>query len=391
MVWSPELWRQELEGMVEKCAQKVLAELEEEVMGRLKVLSEDIIGRICLPDLAKKVESDLQNGIYDGIGLSVPQNLPLNQEVSLELINEPVVKEPIKESVDEPVKESFESLWYAFCIVKEEQTVWPLINGIEDLPCQIIWQDSPFESEESQVPGSERPLGLLACAVPESEYDEIPLHEHLQDLAWVEIRARRHEEVLLEIMKVTTIIPLPFGTIFREKDHIQSQLRNHRRFWQLELARLAGHYEMQLKFLVDPQKLEVFLEKNLPYSGEQGGGGYFLKRQWEKKLEAEQEALIDTYSESLFQDLKSMSVEVKLTGKEETLPNGLKQIFTAQFLLIQENRPAWEEILQTFDQKADSLGFILEITGPWPTYHFAGLDKLGKLNEEERHSGGNKQ
>jgi hypothetical protein len=359
MVWSPELWHQELEDMVEKCAQKVLAELEEEVMERLKVLSEDIIGRICLPDLAEKVELTL----VDGIRLSVPQE--------------------------------FKSLWYAFCIVKEgqteEQTVWPLINGVEDSPCQIIWQDSLFKSEESQVPGSDRPLGILACAVPESEYDEIPLHEHLQDLAWVEIRARKHEEVLLEIMKVTTIIPLQFGTIFREKDHIQSQLRNHWRFWQLELARLAGRYEMQLKFLVDPQKLQLFLVKNLPYSGEQGGGGYFLKRQWEKKLEAEQEALIDTYSESLFQDLKSITVEAKLTGKEETLPSGLKQIFTAQFLLSQQNRPAWEEILQTFDQKADSLGFILEITGPWPTYHFAGLDKFGKLNEEERQGGGNKQ
>ena len=188
-------------------------------------------------------------------------------------------------------------------------------------------------------------------------------------------------------MEITTIIPMPFGTIFWEKGQIESQLITNREYWQHELDRLAGHYEMQLKLLVDPQKLQLVLEEKLPYSGNQGGGGYFLRRQWEKKLEAEKEGLIDNYSESLFRDLKRITVEVKLLGKEETQPSRLYHIFTAQFLLAQENRQAWEELLQAFDQETDSLGFVLDVAGPWPTYHFAGLDKLDELNEEERNSG----
>ncbi|MHB8124448.1 MAG: GvpL/GvpF family gas vesicle protein [Desulfitobacteriaceae bacterium] len=408
MVWSPEQWRQEVEYLVERSAQKVLAELEEEVMSRLKAMSKDIMERICLPESVKAVELDFE----DGIRLLDLHNLPVKQELPKEPVEEatkePVeeaTKEPVEEATKEPVEEAtkeaveeatkeqgeYHSLWYAFGIVKEEQIVWPLVIGIENSPCQIIWQDSSFNTEESQpMLVSEGSLGILVCAVPESEYDEIALHEHLQDLAWVEIRARRHEEVLLEIMEITTIIPLPFGTIFRGKDQIKSQLISHWKNWQLEMARLIGHYEMQLKLLVDPRKLQQFLEEKLPYSGEQSGG-YFLRRQWEKKLEVEQEALIDTYSESLFQDLKSLTVEAMLLGKEETLPSGLKQIFTAQFLLTKQNKPAWEELIHTFDQKTDCLGFVLEIAGPWPTYHFAGLDKLDELNEEERNSGGNKQ
>ncbi len=381
MAWSPEQWRQDVEGLIEKCAQKVLAEIEEEVMGRLKSLSKDIIERICLPDSVTPVELDLE----DRIRLLGSQNSPVNKEATKEL-----AMEQAKESAKEPAKELGELniLWYAFGIIQEEQIVWPLVNGIEDSPCRVIWQDSSFNSEESQQNlNSKGHLGILVCAVPESDYNETALHEHLQDISWVENRVRKHEQVLLETMEITTIIPMPFGTIFRGKGQIESQLRSNRDYWQHELARLAGHYEMQLKLLVDPRKLQLVLEEKLPYSGDQGGGGYFLRRQWEKKLEAEKEGLIDNYSESLFRDLKRLTAEAKLLGKEETQPSGLKHIFTAQFLLAQESRRAWEELLQAFDQETDSLGFVLDVAGPWPTYHFTGLDKFDGLNEEERNSG----
>lgn len=375
MAWSPEQWQQDVEDLVEKCAQKVLAEIEEEVMGRLKALSKDIIERICLPDLDIAVELDLE----DGIGLLGSQNTPLNKKE---------IKEETKEASKELAMEPGKELWYAFGIIQKEQIVWPLVNGIEDSPCQVMWQDSLFNSEESrQNLNSKGHLGILVCAVPESDYNETALHEHLENIAWVESRVRKHEQVLLETMEITTIIPMPFGTIFRGKDQIESQLISNRDYWQHELTRLAGHYEMQLKLLVDTQKLQRIIEEKLPYSGDQGGGGYFLKRQWKKKLETEKEGLIDHYSESLFGDLNRLTVEAKLLGTEETQASGLKHIFTAQFLLAQESRQAWEELLQAFDQETDSLGFILDIAGPWPTYHFTGLDKTNGLNGEERNRG----
>lgn len=270
-----------------------------------------------------------------------------------------------------PRQENEGILWYGFGIVALDSDLPGNtdIPGMEDSLCQII---------------QTRDLGMLTSEVPNSMYNEAALSRNLHDLAWVEACAVKHEQALLEIMELTTVIPLPFCTIFTSEEHIREQLEHNHDQFRREIDRLRGYHEMQLRLLVNPQLLHEHLIKADRDSKYQGGNNYLLRRQWEKNLEMAEEQLIGDHGESLYQALKRIAKETRLQGLEESArEDGLRVIFTAWFLVADKDHKPWNEQIQAFDEETDIYGFVVEIAGPFPPYHFT--------SEEEDSSGGDSQ
>src|SRR5678809_1193823 len=67
-------------------------------------------------------------------------------------------------------------------------------------------------------------LAALTSEVPSETYSEENLAEHLTDATWTAIRAMRHETVVEYVAKRTSVIPLRFGTIYRERTGIEQML-----------------------------------------------------------------------------------------------------------------------------------------------------------------------
>lgn len=348
MKWSLGGWEQKIESLVDQCADKVILEMEEVVMARLREAGETAIQRLF------KAPASLES-----------PKIELHEEAK-EPEEVKVTKKPetlISENKD-TAPPSDEEVLYAFGIINSKQTFNIDLLGMEGRPCRIVENGN---------------LGMLVCPVPRKEYDEESLHLNMEDMVWVESHARHHEETLLKIMEGSSVIPLPFCTIFTNEENIKRQLDQNSQEIQGDLLRLGNNHEMHVKLFADRKRLLEKLREELPYSGGQSGGRYFEKRQWEKKIEEELERVMDDYGESLYQVLNNIAAEVILMDKAGVVePEGLRVVFTAQYLISKECHEEWDKKLEEFDQAGDPLGFTLDVSGPWPPYHFSRL-----TNEEE--------
>ncbi|EGW36380.1 GvpL/GvpF family gas vesicle protein [Desulfosporosinus sp. OT] len=359
MKWSLGEWEKNVERLVNQCADKVSMELEEVIMERLREAGEAVIQGLFQAQSCPAV-STTEHLAASG----VEQENSLPQDLVSGLNN---ASQPSKVCVFTRA-EPDEEVLYAFGIIKANQETMVDLLGMEDRPCRIVENGN---------------LGMLVCPVPREEYTEESLHRYMEDMAWVESHARRHEETLLKAMEGRSVIPLPFCTIFTDEVNIKRQLTQNAEVLQDDLQRLENHNEMHVKLFVNRKRLLKKLQEDRPYSGEQSGGGYFQKRQWEKKMQEETERILEDYGESLYQDLNNISAEVSLLDRAGVLvPEGQNVVFAAHYLIAQERRVEWDRKLVEFDEIADPLGFILDVSGPWPPYHFS------RLNNEEEIMGG---
>ncbi|SPF44537.1 Gas vesicle synthesis GvpL/GvpF family protein [Candidatus Desulfosporosinus infrequens] len=363
MKWSLGGWEENVERLVNQCADKVILELEEVIMARLRGAGGAVIQGLFQDQSYLSVSTTEHQETLEA---EEEDNAP---QVQISDVNNPC---PISKACDfcgsDPTPNTGEELLYAFGIIEANQGDIIDLLGMEDRPCRIV---------------ENRTLGMLVCSVSRKEYNEESLHRSMEDMAWVESHARRHEEILLKTMEGRSVIPLPFCTIFIDEVNIKRQLRQNIELLQGDLHRLENHKEMHVKLFVNRKQLLEKLQENLPYSGGQSGGGYFQKRQWEKQIQEEMERLMDDYGESLYQDLNNISAEVSLFDKAGVVvPEGQQIVFAVHYLIPKERIAEWDEKLAKFDEVADPLGFILDVSGPWPPYHFSRL-----INEEETMDG----
>ncbi|MDR3601815.1 MAG: GvpL/GvpF family gas vesicle protein [Desulfosporosinus sp.] len=363
MKWSSGVWEKNVERLVNQCADKIILELEEVIMARLREAGEAVIQGLFQDESCPKVMMTKHQEASDSEKKdSVPQVLISEGKNSCQ------VSKVCDFSRTDPTPFADEEVLYAFGIIKADQEERVDLLGMKDRPCRIVENGN---------------LGMLVCSVPREEYNQESLHRYMEDMTWVGSHARRHEEILLQTMEGRTVIPLPFCTIFTNEENIKQQLAQNAKVLQEDLKRLGDHNEMHVKLFVDRKRLLEKLQEELPYSGGQSGGGYFQKRQWEKKIEEEMERVMNDYGESFYQDLNNISAEVNLLDKAGVVgQEGQQVVFAAHYLTAKERREEWDKKLAKFDELADPLGFILDVSGPWPPYHFSRL-----INEEETMGG----
>jgi len=362
MKWSPRGWEQKVERLVHQCEDKVILELEEVIMARLREAGETVIQGLFQEWSCLGVSTTEHQEVSEA---KKEDTAP--QVLISEVNNTCQVSKVCDFSRADPTPFTDEEVLYAFGIIKANPEDNVDLLGMEDRPCRIVENGN---------------LGMLVCPVPRREYNEESLHLYLEDMAWVESHARRHEETLLIVMEGRSVIPLPFCTIFTDEENIKQQLALNAEKIQGNLQRLGGHKEMHVKLIVNHKRLLEKLHEEQPYSGEQGGGGYFQKRQWEKKIAEEMERVLDDYGESLYQDLNNIAEVILLDKAGVVAPEGQQVVFAVQALLSKERHEEWDKKLVEFDEKGDPLGFILEVSGPWPPYHFS------RLTNEEATMGG---
>jgi len=357
MKWTPRGWEQKVESLVKQCEDKVILELEEVIMNRLREAGRTVIQSLFQDQSCLGVSRTEHQEASEAEKEDIAPPQVLTSEVS-NLCQVSKVCD-INRADSPPFTD--EEVLYAFCIIEAHQDDNIDLLGMEDRPCRIVENGN---------------LGMLVCPVSLREYNEESLHLYLEDMAWVESHARRHEETLLKTMEGRSVIPLPFCTIFTDEENIKRQLAQNVKQIQDDLQRLENHNEMHVKLFVNRKQLLEKLQEDLPYSGGESGGGYFQKRQWEKKIAEETERAMNDYGESLYQDLNNIAAEVILLDKAGVVvPEGQQVVFAVQYLIGKECREEWDKKLEEFDEAADSLGFILDVSGPWPPYHFSHLIK----------------
>lgn len=248
--------------------------------------------------------------------------------------------------------------------------------------------------------------GPIAAVVSRVGLDEFT-PERLQgntaeDIQWLGKVAARHNEIICQAAASSAVLPLRLGTVFCSRDSLQAMLMRCQATVAKFLEQLGNRQEWGVKLYLEKCRVEPipghtgppaphYLAKTNPLSDRKtpsanerlgdnrdlspsatSGTAYLTQKRAQLDSRRELRA-------SVYQTIES--VEQRLADKAEhycrirNLPSGLtgrteEMVFNAAFLLPSSVTASWLETVQNIHRDVSGKGLALEVSGPWPPYHF---------------------
>jgi hypothetical protein len=218
-------------------------------------------------------------------------------------------------------------------------------------------------------------LAAIVGRVPLEEFGEEHLPERLEDRVWLEQKARLHEGVLRAAAAVAPVVPLRFGTIYRDREDVRGLLESRRGELEAALEHVRGRVELGVKAWVDRAALSCTLGGGAAPDEPRSGRAYLQQRRDEQRLAGEVTARCAELAGDAHRRLCSAAVEGvanrpqprELTGRDETM------LLNGAYLVDGDGDPLRREVERLADEHA-ALGVEYEVTGPWPAHNFVELE-----------------
>jgi hypothetical protein len=224
-----------------------------------------------------------------------------------------------------------------------------------------------------------------------------------EDIQWLGKVAARHNEIVCKAASSSAVLPLRLGTVFRSRDSLLAMLVRCRSTVAKFLEQLGNRQEWGVKLYLEKQRPEPPPGHTGPppphFVGKQRGADPIFDRKAASTNQCndgdlsrsatsgtsyltQKKAQLDSRRElraSMYQTIQI--VEQCLASKAEhscrirTLPRDLtgrteEMVFNAAFLLPSSAQASWLETVQSIYRDVQSNGLVLEVSGPWPPYHF---------------------
>ena len=230
---------------------------------------------------------------------------------------------------------------------------------------------------------SYRAIQAVVSKVSLQEFGHRALEENLNDMSWVEAKARAHQGVLEAVLADRVVVPMRFCTIYCSEDGIQQKLRQYYDNFVADLARLEGRQEWGVKVYCDEETLALQVERvsdrvkalREEMEAKTEGAAYFLHKKVAEIRAQEVERVSDEHAQRYHDCLSDLAEEVVVTplqgpgaGRKETM------ILNGAYLVSDERLAAFRTGLERLGEEGKDLGFSYEITGPWPPYNFVAVD-----------------
>ncbi|MFJ9350726.1 GvpL/GvpF family gas vesicle protein [Streptomyces sp. NPDC101237] len=196
-------------------------------------------------------------------------------------------------------------------------------------------------------PGLLRHHGLIAVVstVPEGDFAEAPLRDHMADRDWRAATARAHQGVVDALTTVTTPLPLPPGTVFRDDSAVRTMMEAHEADILHALDRLDGKVEWGVTLFAGPPGPRTGPSEPAP-------GEEFAR----------------VLHERLRRHADDSRLHPSPAGAGGEAPG--RRLLDAAYLVA---RADCEEFVELVDRtKLEAPGVRVELSGPWAAYSFTG-------------------
>jgi hypothetical protein len=219
-------------------------------------------------------------------------------------------------------------------------------------------------------------LAAVVSLVPLEEFDEEQLRENLNDVAWLEEKARAHEAVLEAMLGSTTVVPTRLCTIFRDEAQVREMLGQEEATMLDALERLDGKAEWGAKAFAEAGALDRAAAERA--DGESGGGAlspgvaYMDRRRKEAHAREEAEEIADGWAQRIHESLARGAAEALLNPLQRREVSGHEgdMLLNGVYLVENEGVERLRQLAAELDEEYRGRGVSIELTGPWPAYNF---------------------
>ena len=226
--------------------------------------------------------------------------------------------------------------------------------------------------------------GLAAAVsdVPAEDFDEAPLNENVRDMAWLGPRAVAHQDVNARLHEQgEAIVPLAFGTVFRDDDRVKHLLHEQRSAFAERLAavRDCAEWVVSLHLLKEPDADYVAmaspalqaLRKEIASSTP--GRAHLLQRRLAELERDERRRLEAESGEQVVARLREIALDVYM----EPLPSDAveRPLVRASLLVSRADESRFVQQFERLQAHWPEPVYRLMLSGPWPPYRFGGLQR----------------
>ncbi|WP_035506184.1 GvpL/GvpF family gas vesicle protein [Halobacillus karajensis] len=225
----------------------------------------------------------------------------------------------------------------------------------------------------------------IVSSVKQDEFGEEALEEKTKKMDWVQEKAYLHHKILMALTDLSTLIPMKFCTIFQSEKSLKKKMEAHEKEWRAILHQLSGKEEWNVKIYNQPERLKEqiadqhpVIQKKKDQIAQLSKGMQYLQR---KKLDQQIDDQViqeqQNYVRHLHREWQAFSVDSaekkiwnkSVTGKEEDM------CWNGAFLIDLENVEGFLGKVTEANEQGEQAGWVIEVTGPWPPYHFSTLSK----------------
>jgi len=262
--------------------------------------------------------------------------------------------------------------YYVYCIVENDGRQ----NG-KGLPEQGIDPTYPVYA----LPY--RGIEAIVSQVSLQEFDQEKLESNLNDIRWLEVKVRAHQDILAAVLTNHVLIPMRFCTIYRSPEGVQDMMVQHYNDLVDTLKRLEGKGEWGVKVYCDDDVLVRWVgegsdrvkDLQAQAANRSEGAAYFLRKKIEEAVTGEAERVSDECAQHSHDRLSHHAVEAvinslqskEITGQEDEM------VLNGAYLVGEAQLAAFRAELESLQEEYGPLGFRYEVTGPWPPYNFTAI------------------
>jgi hypothetical protein len=258
----------------------------------------------------------------------------------------------------------------------------------------LTWADVPPQPPQAGVdprfPVEIWPAGRVAGIVSRVGLDQFridKLQADTTDVAWLGEVAMRHNGIVAALARRGTVLPLKLGTLFQSRSSLADKLAKCEAEVAAFLRRLADRQEWAVKVYFDDTRAEEvlvpddssdrdLLKNHRGMATSAGAGAQYLaarQRQTARRrnvqVAVKQELLaLDQRLQPLVDDWRALPVlPGTLTGRRE------KMVWNGAFLVAGGGQSLFHAACDDLRHHLGGKGLLLEVTGPWPLYHFCPM------------------
>ncbi|MBS1861188.1 MAG: GvpL/GvpF family gas vesicle protein [Actinobacteria bacterium] len=251
--------------------------------------------------------------------------------------------------------------------------VYGVVRAEVPLPRDLVGADPTAPVELIEEAG----LAALVSEVPLAEFDEGSLRENLNDVAWLEEKARAHEHVLDVALAGSAVVPLRLCTVFTTEEQVRGMLARERAVLFDALGRLDGRAEWGVKAYADRGAVEseALARVDRPDGADDevtAGTAYMNRRRREARAREQVEEIADEWARAIHGGLAAIAVEALLNPLQRPELSGRdgEMFLNGVYLIDDVEAAAFRAAVATLAEDFDRRGVALDLTGPWPAYNF---------------------
>lgn len=204
-----------------------------------------------------------------------------------------------------------------------------------------------------------------------------------QDTKWTERSVKLYHDIIVKVSNGETVIPLKFGTLFRTRKNLEAMLKKSYRKFKTILGQLKDKEEWGVNVYLDRQKFVKKLgekdkeikqfEKRKVKAPE--GMKWYADRKIDEVIRKKFGDAVETYLSKIVQELERQVEKVAINEPMPREITGREIVLSSACLIKKEAVESFKEKMEMFFKDLGEIGFVAEITGPWPPYNFVEIKK----------------